>query len=75
MKKYIPVIFYVLFILILYMIGYDIDLGPIIRESGDGYNHFSDIGIANLIKLILIFGFIYTISLIISLIVDFFRNE
>ena len=57
------------------MIGYDIDLGPIIRESGDGYNHFSDIGIANLIKLILIFGFIYTISLIISLIVDFFRNE
>ena len=57
------------------MIGYDIDLGPIRRESGYGYNHFRDIGIANLIKLILIFGFIYTISLIISFVVDFLKNE
>ena len=54
------------------MIGYEIDSGP---TSGYGYNHFRNIGIPNLIKLILIFGFIYTISLIISLIVDFFRNE
>ena len=75
MKKYIPVIFYILFILILYMIGYEIDSGPIRRDTGYGYNHFKNVGIPNLIKYILILGFIYTISLIISLIADFFRNE
>ena len=75
MKKFIPVILYVLFILILYMIGYDIDLGPIRRESGFGYNNFKNVGIPNLVKLILILGFIYTISLIISFIVDFKKNE
>ena len=73
MKKYIPIIFYVLFILILYVIGYEIDSGPIRRDSGFGYNNFKNVGIPYLIKLILIFGFIYTISLIISLIVDFLK--
>ena len=75
MKKYIPIIFYVLFILILYVIGYEIDSGPIRSDSGYGYNHFKNVGIPNLIKYILILGFIYTISLIISLIVDFFRKK
>ena len=75
MKKYIPIIFYVLFILILYVIGYEIDSGPIRKESGFGYNNFKNVGIPYLIKLILIFGFIYTISLIISLIVDFFKKK
>ena len=75
MKKYIPIIFYVLFILILYVIGYEIDSGPIRSDSGYGYNNFKNVGIPNLIKYILILGFIYTISLIISLIADFFRND
>ena len=75
MKKYIPIIFYVLFILILYVIGYEIDSGPIRSDSGYGYNHFKNVGIPNLIKYILILGFIYTISLIISLIADFFIND
>ncbi len=57
------------------MVGYDIDLEPIRREGGFGYNKFKNVHIPNLIKLILIFGFIYTISLIISLIVDFFKIE
>lgn len=77
MKKFIPVILYVLFILILYMIDYDIDLGPIRRDSGSGsgYNHFKNVGIPNLIRLLLIFGFMYTISLFISLLVNFFNSE
>ena len=57
------------------MIGYEIDSGPMRSDSGYGYNHFKNVGIPNFIKYILILGFIYTISLIISLIVDFFRNE
>ena len=57
------------------MIGYEIDSGPIRSDSGYGYNHFKNVGIPNLIKYILILGFIYTISLIISLIADFFIND
>lgn len=57
------------------MVGYDIDLEPIRIEGSFGYNKFKNVYIPNLIKLILILGFIYTISLIMSLIVDSFKNE
>ena len=80
MKIFIPVILYVLFILILYMIGYDIDNSvkpPIEIRRYDWIGHlekYKNFNIHSLIKLILLTGTIYIIYLAIRIIEDFIKK-
>ena len=83
MKKFIPVILvilYVLFILILYMIGYDLDNSvkpPIEVKRYDWIGHlekYKSFNIHSLIRLILLTGTIYIIYLGIRIIEDFIKK-
>ena len=78
MKKFIPVIIFALFIIILYMVGYDLDAS--VRPPVENRRYlislkkFKNINIHFLIRLILLAGTLYTIYLAIRIIEDFIKK-
>ena len=80
MKKFIPIILFALFIIILYMVGYDLDTSvrpPNEFRQYDWIGHFvkfKNFNIHSLIRLILFAGTLYTIYLAIRIIEDFIKK-
>ena len=79
-KKFIPLIIFALFIIILYMVGYDLDTSvqpPVENRRYDWIGHFEkfkNFNIHSLIRLILLAGTLYTIYLAIRIIEDFIKK-
>ena len=78
MKKFLPVIIFSLFIIILYMVGYDLDFSVQPPVENRRYlislEKFKNINIHFLIRLILLAGTFYTIYLAIRIIEDFIKK-